>query len=1005
MNSSGVVFVADSFNQTIRKITAAGEVTTIGGQALTNGSADGATTTARFNQPYGIAVDAASNIWVADTFNYTIRRSGALKAPTITTNPTAQFAGAGGSVTFTVAASGVPTPGFQWQRKAKDSSDFVNLSDGGSYSGTTTATLTVSNITAEMSGDEFRAVAANLVSPNAESSAASLTVIPPPVITSAANATFRVGEAGSFTVTATSDRAVTYSAVGLPVGLSINASTGVISGTPASTSGSPFTVIITANNGTSSSTAVTQTFTLTVEPAQVPPTITTHPVGVTVSRGESITLTGAATGTAPLSYQWLRNGGAINGATGTTLTIPNAQEATAGFYTLRATNPFGSATSQVALVSVNSPPVLLSQPRTQSVLQGSSVTFSVSTSGSLVTTYQWRKNGLPIPGANGVSYSIASAAAGDAGNYDVVITNPLGQITSSVAQLTVVTTAAAPVFTQQPANTIAIVGGSVTLAASASAAPAATYQWRKDGAALSGATNSTLIIGTVGAGDAGNYSVVATNSAGSATSDTGVLRVIARSYAGIYFGSFGSNLGTFAIYIREDNTGVFLGYLPGSTAPVVSLGIGVNDAGQFSFSQSAIAASSGNEGEPARAAALNAVTVNGTIGADGAVSGSISGGASTTLSGARSASTGTSQNYAGYYQSASGNSAAVAYTIVGANGTAFALAQSGAATDGGTGTVNSSGQVSVSTGRTTINETIIAGPGAITTQLSGALSGTLAGATESVLGAQRLANISSRARVVGSSSKAIAGFVITGNESKPVLIRAVGPTLASAFNITTALTTPVLDLYRGGSLIASNTGVASLSAAARDAITAAGAQSGAFALGSSGADSAIITTLAPGSYTAQVSGAGNTAGIVLVEVYDLSSATTGQKLLNISTLANTGSGLDTLTAGVVVTGSVPKRVLIRAVGPGLAQLGVGGFLTNPTLQLIQGTQTIAQNTDWNNSSDKAAIAAVAPTVGAFPLVAGDSAMIVSLNPGNYTAQVVSTTGGTGIAIVEVYELP
>src|SRR5207302_978862 len=166
--------------------------------------------------------------------------------------------------------------------------------------------------------------------------------------------------------------------------------------------------------------------------------------------------------------------------------------------------------------------------------------------------------------------------------------------------------------------------------------------------------------------------------------------------------------------------------------------------------------------------------------------------------------------------------------------------------------------------------------------------------------------------------------------------------------------------------------------------------------------------LAPGNYTAVVSSANGGTGVALVEVYDLSAATTGQKLFNISTRANAGTGLNTLAAGFVINGVVPKRLLIRAVGPGLTQLGVPGALTGTQLQVISSAnQIVAQNTGWGTSPDASAIATAATQVGAFPIVAGsgDSAVIVSLPPGNYTANLnpVGTPGG--IAILEVYELP
>jgi hypothetical protein len=267
-----------------------------------------------------------------------------------------------------------------------------------------------------------------------------------------------------------------------------------------------------------------------------------------------------------------------------------------------------------------------------------------------------------------------------------------------------------------------------------------------------------------------------------------------------------------------------------------------------------------------------------------------------------------------------------------------------------------------------------------------------------------LCTLSSRARVGPGDTAAIAGFVIAGQESKLVLIRAVGPTLGQApFNLPGTLADPRLDLYRGSTVIASNTGVAAGGNSA--AVAVASLQIGAFALGSSGNDAALVLTLAPGDYTAVVSSATTRTGVVLVEVYDMSAAIAGQKLLNISTRAVAGSAENTLIAGIVLVGSSPKRMLFRAVGPGLTAFGVTGVLAQPTLTVFSGSQVLATNTNWTTSPDAAAIRAASASVSAFGLANGDSALLVTLAPGSYTAQVSGPGATTGVALIEVYDLP
>jgi hypothetical protein len=267
------------------------------------------------------------------------------------------MANVGQTATFTVVATGTPTPTYQWQRQASGTTGFVALANGGSYSGVATATLTVSGVTLAMSGDQFRCVVANGVSPDATSDAASLTVPPPIVFTSAASTTFTVGQAGSFTVTASGTPAPMFVATGLPAWATFNATTGVLGGTPPSTAGAPFTVTLMAVNGAAP--MATQSFTLNVQQPTSTLVITTQPQGQIVNAGQTVTLSVVATGTPPpTSYQWrkgatnLTDGGSISGATTFTLTIANAQPADTGAYSVLVGNGLASVPSDTAAVTV-----------------------------------------------------------------------------------------------------------------------------------------------------------------------------------------------------------------------------------------------------------------------------------------------------------------------------------------------------------------------------------------------------------------------------------------------------------------------------------------------------------------------------------------------------------------------------------------------------------------------------------------------------------------------------
>jgi hypothetical protein len=269
----------------------------------------------------------------------------------------------------------------------------------------------------------------------------------------------------------------------------------------------------------------------------------------------------------------------------------------------------------------------------------------------------------------------------------------------------------------------------------------------------------------------------------------------------------------------------------------------------------------------------------------------------------------------------------------------------------------------------------------------------------------RLINISSRALVNTGGGIAIAGFVIEGQAgfSKEVQIRGVGPALA-AFGVSGLLAQPSISLYNSSSqVLASNTGWGNSPDPSQ--IASVAAQVGAFALPLGSADSALIANLAPGAFSVELSGVGATTGVGLIEVYEVNTSDPTQ-LGNISTRAQVGTGGNILIAGFVVQGTQPLTVLVRGVGPALANFGVSGFLTQPVLTVFDSSNApIASNAGWGNAANPAEIAAVASSVGAFALTAGsaDSALLLTLKPGTYTAEVAGSNGATGIALVEVYK--
>jgi hypothetical protein len=291
----------------------------------------------------------------------------------------------------------------------------------------------------------------------------------------------------------------------------------------------------------------------------------------------------------------------------------------------------------------------------------------------------------------------------------------------------------------------------------------------------------------------------------------------------------------------------------------------------------------------------------------------------------------------------------------------------------------------------------------------------VAAATVTVHTDARLLNISTRGHVGADDEQLIVGFVIRGQGSKQVLARAVGPTLKTQFNITDALMTPKLTLHgrsHGQVITDSNTswgGGADLSAAF--------AAVGAFPLPADSADSALLETLDSGAFTANVTGLNGSTGIAMAELYDVDTGSPTAELVNLSARARVGAdAADTLIAGFSIAGTTSDTVLIRGVGPSLGTLfGMRQALGASQVTLFDSKgNPITVNASWganaktgiedNDKEDD--LDGAFDVVGAFRLPHGshDSALLVTLPPGTYTAHVTGVNKSTGIALVEIYEV-
>ncbi|MBL9213001.1 MAG: PQQ-binding-like beta-propeller repeat protein [Opitutaceae bacterium] len=288
---------------------------------------------------------------------------------------------------------------------------------------------------------------------------------------------------------------------------------------------------------------------------------------------------------------------------------------------------------------------------------------------------------------------------------------------------------------------------------------------------------------------------------------------------------------------------------------------------------------------------------------------------------------------------------------------------------------------------------------------------TSAAAVVTIAPVSRISNLSIRSQIGGSTGPLTVGLTIGGagtTGAKPVLLRAAGPTLAS-FGVDGTLADPQLAILSGQTVVAQNDDWAG-----NAEVAATSTAVGAFGFSSATSkDAALAHSAASGGYTVRINGTGDGSGVALAEVYDASPADSfvlsTPRLTNVSALTHVGTGSDVLITGFSITGTTPKTVLIRGIGPTLAAFGVTGALADPKLELFQagsGNATSA-NDNWGNAANATQIATAAAGVGAFALAADsrDAVLLLSLPPGSYTAQVSGAGTETGLALVEVYEIP
>lgn len=412
VDQSGRVFVADYGNSTIRRI-ADGYVLTIGGTAGRYGASDGKGTSALFYDPAGIAVDSDGAILIADSSNNAVRRGILEGAPVFRSHPASQSVPAGSVVRFAASVSAQPAAGLQW------------LKDGSAITGATSESLTLVNVQSSSSG--------------------------------------------SYSLRASNQY------------------------------------------GTSSSLQAALSVSVAV------PSILVQPASQLAAERSEVNLTVSAGGTEPFTFQWRRNGVDIPGATSASLRLSFVQSVDSGNYDVTVAGPGGSITSKPAVITVvyYLPPTITTQPSSLTVVAGAAASFSVSSIGSGVTSYLWRRNGSPIPGGTNSVLNLKNVGSSDAGSIDVTVSNLGGSVISRPAILTILS---APQIVSQPRSQTGSAGESLSLSVDARGSGNLAYQWKKNGASIPGATSPVFTIQRLVSTDAGDFSVTVSNEIGTVVS-------------------------------------------------------------------------------------------------------------------------------------------------------------------------------------------------------------------------------------------------------------------------------------------------------------------------------------------------------------------------------------------------------------------------------------------------------------------------------------------------------
>jgi hypothetical protein len=591
---------------------------------------------------------------------------------------------------------------------------------------------------------------------------------------------------------------------------------------------------------------------------------------------------------------------------------------------------------------------------------GQILTLTVSATGTAPLAYQWSKNGTAVSGATAATLTVASVTALDAGNYSCAVTNSAGTTISGVFAVTINATAA----------TVTLAGLTATYSGAPRTVTATTSPF---GLAVTITYNGSANAPTA----AGSYAVVATISDASYTGRAEGTLVIARAPQSIALAPLPATLtaGTaFALSGTATSGGpVTFTVLAGSaTFTGTSLTINSTAAATLRATQ----AGDTNYLPATYDFTLTTTKRNQSIDFPALSTPPVG---ATSLLLAASASSGLPVGFA----VVSGPAAVSGNTLL-ISGTGTVIVR---ATQGGNDAFNAAPQVD--------RPVEVSGPSTPPPPPPPPDTPLATGG--------RIVNLSILTELTAAGEDFTLGTAIGGSGTsggKPLVVRAVGPALSS-FGVANPLADPAVEFFAGTTKIGENDNWGG-----SPALGASFAAVGAFPFPTAASrDAAIATTVtATGAHSIRVRGIGPATGTVLAELYDATASSeftaATPRLVNVSILKQIGEGF---TLGFVIGGTTARTVLVRAVGPGLAGVGVtSGFVADPQLKLFAGTVQRDANDNWGGS---ALLAAVMTRVGAFalPPASRDAALLAKLEPGSYSVQVSGVGAGRGLVIFEIYE--